>query len=259
MTQDVVYYISEISAKKEKDRPKHFADGLTATMLNGKLKALTFSYDDGVCPDGRLIEILDRYKMRATFNINTAKHPKSDVRPFYIRNDTKIETYTYGELREIYKNHELACHSLTHPHLELLDRATCRAEVLTDMINLEAITGEKPVGMAYPFGTYNDETVEVLSELGISYCRTTRATHSFEPQTDLLRFDPTCHHKDGQLMELAKRFIELEPETPQIFYVWGHTYEFEIDKNWDVIERFCELLAGRDDIFYGTNKEVLLG
>ncbi len=227
-------------------------------MFNGKLKALTFSYDDGVCPDGRLMELLNKYRMKGTFNINTSRHPKTDTRPFYIRNDARIEYYTWSELRDAYKGHELACHSLTHPRLEKLDRVTCRAEVLTDMINLEAVTGRTPVGMAYPYGSYSDETVEVLAELGIKYCRTVRSTHSFEPQTDLLRFNPTCHHNDPQLMELAKRFVELKPKTPQIFYVWGHSYEFETDKNWEVIERFCDYIAGRDDIFYGTNEEILL-
>lgn len=227
-------------------------------MFNGKTKALTFSYDDGVCPDSRLIEILDKYGMKGTFNINTGFHPKTDKRPSQIRGDAVIEKYCYSELKETYKNHELACHSLTHPHLENLDRATCRAEVLTDMINLEALTGEVPVGMAYPYGTYSDETVDVIRELGIKYCRGIRSTHSFDLQTDLLRFQPTCHHNDPELMNLAKTFVETEFETPKIFYLWGHTYEFEVNKNWDVIERFCDYMAGRDDIFYGTNKEILL-
>ena len=33
-------------------------------------KALTLSYDDGVRQDARMIEILDRYGLRATFNLN---------------------------------------------------------------------------------------------------------------------------------------------------------------------------------------------
>ena len=31
-------------------------------MFNGKMKAITFSYDDGVTQDKRLIEILDKYE-----------------------------------------------------------------------------------------------------------------------------------------------------------------------------------------------------
>ena len=59
-------------------------------------------------------------------------------------------------------------------------------------------------------------------------------------------------------MVLAKEFIDMKPDEPKIFYVWGHTYEFDMDHNWDTIERFCSYIAGRDDIFYGTNGEVLL-
>ena len=40
-------------------------------MWNGKLKAVTFSYDDGVMMDKRLVEIFNRYGMKATFNLNS--------------------------------------------------------------------------------------------------------------------------------------------------------------------------------------------
>lgn len=109
-------------------------------MWNGKMKALTFSYDDGNMADGRLIEILDRYGMKGTFNINTAKLPKEGERVRYPRGEAMIEKYMWSEVVDAYKGHEIASHSLTHPHLERLDRATCRAEMVTDMINIEALT-----------------------------------------------------------------------------------------------------------------------
>lgn len=227
-------------------------------MFNGKLKALTFSYDDGVTPDERLIEILNKYGMKGTFNINTGKHPKTGDRPYFDRNGARIGHFTWDELKDIYKGHEVAVHTVTHPHLENISREDCIREVADDIANIEAAIGKRPVGMAYPFGTYNDNVVDVLAELGVKYSRTTRATNSFDLQTDLLRFHPTCHHNAANLMELAKTFVELKPETPKLFYVWGHSYEFECDKNWDIIERFCDYMAGHDDIFYGTNEETLL-
>ena len=36
-----------------------------------KLKAVTFSYDDGVEQDKRLIQLLDRYGLKCTFNLNS--------------------------------------------------------------------------------------------------------------------------------------------------------------------------------------------
>ena len=40
---------------------------------NGKKKAITFSFDDGVAQDIRVIEILDKYGLKATFNLNSAR------------------------------------------------------------------------------------------------------------------------------------------------------------------------------------------
>ena len=39
-------------------------------MWNGKKKAVTFSFDDGVMQDIRVIEILDKYGLKGTFNLN---------------------------------------------------------------------------------------------------------------------------------------------------------------------------------------------
>ena len=37
---------------------------------NGKSKAFTMSYDDGTIHDRRLVEIMNRYGIRGTFNLN---------------------------------------------------------------------------------------------------------------------------------------------------------------------------------------------
>ena len=113
--------------------------------------------------------------------------------------------------------------------------------------------------MSYPYGVYNDTVVEKLKELDLRYGRGVASSRSFAPQKDLLRFQPTCHHDDAQLFSLAEQFLAMEPETPQIFYIWGHSYEFEGNRNWDRMKRLCEMLSGKADIFYGTNAEVLLG
>ena len=63
------------------------------------------------------------------------------------------------------------------------------------------------------------------------------------------------------LFQLASSFIEAEPaeDEQMLFYIWGHSYEFDVDNNWDRIEKLCQMLGGRDDIFYGTNSQCLLG
>ena len=40
-------------------------------MWNGKKKAITFSFDDGVTQDIRVIKILNQYGLKGTFNLNS--------------------------------------------------------------------------------------------------------------------------------------------------------------------------------------------
>ena len=58
-------------------------------------------------------------------------------------------------------------------------------------------------------------------------------------------------------MSLAQNFVTKEVSNhARLFYLWGHSYEFEADDNWDVIERFAEYTGGKDDIWYATNIEI---
>lgn len=221
----------------------------------GKPKTLTFSYDDGVDQDKRLIKILDSHKMKGTFNLNSgAFAPEGTVYP----EGTTHRRMTKSECEKLYVNHEVALHGLTHPWLEQITPAQCTYEVLTDRINLERMTGKITRGMAYPFGTYSDSVVETLKACGIVYSRTVISSEKFDMPTDWLRLAATCHHNSPRLMELAKQFAERDTSqgTPMMFYLWGHAYEFDANNNWNVIEEFTDYMADRDDIWYATNIEI---
>lgn len=222
---------------------------------NGMKKAVTFSYDDGVMYDEKLVEIFNKYGIKCTFNLNTGIQTGES---HWVEKGTYIARMEQSGLAELYKGHEIASHALTHASLTDINEAQFANEMKTDISNIERLYGVKPVGMAYPYGAYNDRVVNGLARLGIKYARTVETTHSFDLQTDLLRFKPTCHHLDDMLFELAEKFLSEKAEQPMLFYVWGHSYEFERDKNWDIIEKLCQMLSGKADIFYGTNKEVLL-
>ncbi len=219
-------------------------------------KALTFSYDDGNEQDRKLLEILNRYGMKATFNVNTGLN--HDCGTWVYRNVLEVHRLNLAECPELYAGHEMAVHGVYHYNLTELTSEECTAELQDNIAAITEIYGTVPVGMAYPYGVFNDVVVEELRRLGIGYGRGTESSHCFAEQEDLLRFRPTCHHDDEALFSLAEQFLQADAETPQIFYIWGHSYEFEGNRNWDRLERLCERLAGRDDIFYGTNREVLL-
>ena len=42
-----------------------------------------------------------------------------------------------------------------------------------------------------------------------------------------------------------------------MMYVWGHSFEFEKNDNWNVIEEFCSMISNQDDIWYATNIEIV--
>ena len=222
----------------------------------GVSKALTLSYDDGVEQDIRLIEIMQKHGIKGTFNLNSGSYsPEGTV---FLEGQIH-RRLSKSQAQAVYKNSgmEVAVHGLTHPFLEQLPANICTYEVLQDRINLEADFGCIVRGMAYPFGTYNDAVVASLQQCGILYSRTVESTEQFEVPTDWLRMPATCHHRNPKLMALAQTFVESEPiRSPQLFYLWGHSYEFEKDDNWKIIEDFCAYMGNRNEIWYATNMEI---
>lgn len=223
----------------------------------GLPKALTFSYDDGVESDIRFMKILDKYGMKGTFNINSGCFaPEGTTYPA----GTVHRRMSKSECFEAYNgtDHEVAIHAYSHPFLEQLPPALATREIVDDRENLEEMFSAIIRGGAYPFGTHSDVVVDILKNSGIAYCRTTKSTHSFSLPSDWLRLNPTCHHCDERLNELADKFLEPVPtnRSSRLFYVWGHTYEFDGSDNWYIIEDFCEKMADKPDVWYCTNIEL---
>ena len=224
-------------------------------LKDGKRKVLTLSYDDGVVQDIRLIEIMNKYGLKGTFNINSGLYVPED----------KIREKYYGrmklsEAKKLYINsgHEVAVHAYTHPFLEKLDSAEVIYEITEDRKSIEQEYGIIARGMAYPFGTYSENVVDILGKCGIAYARTVNSTFHFGFPENWLLLNPTCHHNSEKLMSLAETFVETPNRqyNAQMFYLWGHSYEFDNNDNCDVIEKFAEYTGGHDHIWYATNIEI---
>ena len=119
------------------------------------------------------------------------------------------------------------------------------------------MTGQQVYGMAYPFGGHTKNVRQIAKEEGIFYARTTVSSYGFGMPERLLELSPTCHHDDPALFELAEEFIRGDKDEYRIFYIWGHSYEFDIHGNWDRFERFLGMVSEREDVYYGTNMQVL--
>ncbi len=215
-----------------------------------KTKAVTLSYDDGTVFDKKMIEILDKYKIKATFNLNSGL--------FGGGRHLSLE-----EVKELYKGREIAVHTVSHPHLENLSDGEVCYEILQDRKNLEEIAGKIVDGMAYPFGLFDRSRVpELVGKCGISFARTTRATKGFSLPDDFLRWDPTCHHIDPEIFTLIDAFLEPEDAAhpwrtvPKLFYLWGHSYEFNDQDNWDLLTEICQRLGEKEEVWYAENGEI---
>lgn len=101
----------------------------------GKTKAITFSYDDGVTQDIRLIELLNKYNLKCTFNLNSELLSNKGI---IIRNDKRISHYKLfaDDVKYVYDGHEIAVHTLTHPNLTQCDKNEIIYQVETDRLNL---------------------------------------------------------------------------------------------------------------------------
>lgn len=226
-------------------------------------KILTFSYDDAVTQDVRLIKLFDKYGMKATFNLNSGFLGMSGE---LIREGKRVDHNKIApeDIKHVYSGHEVAAHTLTHPSLpNTKDDSEVIRQVEEDRVRLSQLCGYEVVGFAYPGGgiNHNKRVADLIrNNTGIKYCRTIDSNHSFDIQSDLYEFMPSVYHHGewDKLFELGKEFLELEADTKKVFYVWGHAYEFDIHNTWDRFEEFLRMMSGRSDIAYLTNKEALL-
>lgn len=226
----------------------------------GKAKAVTFSYDDGVIQDLRLAEMFDKYGVKGTFNFNS---------------DAKRKTYSSEEINEYFlsKGHEIAVHGALHrPNGNLRPIEGIR-DVLDCRLELEEKCKRIIRGMAYPDSGITRLSIltdykaikQYLTELDIAYARTLgKDNDHFELPVDFHAWMPTAHHDNPNLMEYIDKFLSIDtsPEAyhstrfSRLMYIWGHSFEFDRNDNWERMEKILEKLSGNDEIWYATNIEI---
>lgn len=216
-----------------------------------KTRAVTLSFDDGHPEDRHMIEMMQPYGMKCTFNLNSHIACSDPAR------------MSLDDCRDLYRDHEIACHSLTHPHLNNLDLGGIAYQITHNRELLEDITHRPVEGFAYPYGLQEDVAgmVDCLRCCGLRYGRTTNATYRFDFPRDFMRWHPTCHHQDPRFDEMVRLFFQPDDIAhpwrirSQLFYIWGHSYEFK--NNWEAMEKLCQAVGGKDEVWYATNGQVV--
>ena len=217
-----------------------------------KRKALTLSYDDGTIHDKKFVEMIDKYGLKCTFNLNSGLMGVGRRMP-------KEEALT------LFKDshHEIALHGEMHVGFLDVPKEMIVKDVVNDKNALEEMFGRIIPGMAYAYGDFNDDAVDVLEKCGVMYSRTCVQTERFDIPTDWLRWPATIHHAHTEkLFALADKFLDDTParhmwaDEPRLFYVFGHSYEFNDAGNWDMWEEFLQKVSGKDNVWYATNLEI---
>ena len=207
-----------------------------------KQKAVTFSYDDGEVFDRRLVNLFNQYKVKGTFHLNSGK--------------LGMEGFiSEGEVAKLYQGHEVAAHGKQHLYLTHLPKEAILQEVYEDRKSLETLLQNPVWGYSYAFGEYNSNIVEMLDKMGILYARTVNSTGQFSVPASFTQWHPTCHHNENlitviQEFQYSPSYIKLP-----LLYVWGHSFEFERDNNWDMLEQCLERVSAIDDVWFATNFE----
>ena len=222
------------------------------------VKIITFSFDDGTVSDRRLVELLNRYHLRATFCLCSGEWGhQHEIDHLGIRCDHS--EITKEEVAALYLGHEVACHTVTHPeHLELLPESALFDEIERNRTELEGLVGYPVCGLAYPWGRYGADVLRFLKEkTPILYGRTAASTYSFEPPEDLLRWPLTCRLLDERLLDVWAEFCRSKKDRTQVFTAFCHSFECnKFEGAWDRLEDFLQHVAAQPDIFCLTQAET---
>ena len=229
----------------------------------GKLKAVTFSYDDGCRADIHLAEIFNKYGMKGTFNLNSAWLGKNDTDWHLTKEEIQQHIIDAG--------HEIATHGAEHRANGNLRAIDGIQDVLNCRLGLEKDFDTIVRGLAYPdtgiVHLNNGATLEsiehYLKELDIAYARTLgEINDSFNLPQNWYQWMPTAHHDSVETMNLVDKFVNYSEQSyaarrePKLFYLWGHAYEFNEHNNWERMEEICQKLSGKEDTWYATNIEI---
>lgn len=227
----------------------------------GKAKAFTFSYDDALQEDVRFVETVNRYDLKGTFNL---------VGRFL---DTGFGVgVDFIKEQVLDKGHEIANHGYDHIGMDSMRPIEQMQELLDSRLTLESYFGRIIRGYAFADKSVNrfrfPDTYRsirtMLQAADLVYARIAGDDNNrFLLPEDWYNWVPTAHHTNPDVMAYLDEFTALDvsklyiaARDPKLFFLWGHSFEFERQNNWELLESICEKIAHHDDIWYATNMEI---
>lgn len=215
------------------------------------MRIVCLSFDDGTIYDERFIELLNKYNLKATLNLN------SGLKDFvWYFKDRPVERLDLNKFKDIYKGHEVASHSVTHPYFSGLNKEDVIREVKDDVCALNNIFDEKIVGFAFPFHDQTEEHINLIKEnVPLEYIRYSYLTNEYMPKD---RYHIPIHaiYNDMDIYERLDEFSKNNLEN-SLFLIAGHAYEFEMRNDWETIENLLKYLKNNKEITVLTVKDAV--
>ena len=213
---------------------------------------VTQSWDDGVHDDVRLIELLRKYRAKATFNLIAGAHRAERFSNWRYQDTKEVYHLARHELPELYRDFEVASHTVTHPHLEKLAPEKVAWELAESRKQLEEIFQRPIRGLAYPFGTTNAAVKEEARRQGYCYARAGRFVPLVFPPPDPMEFGITVWFSDAKFWSEFERV----KQTGGVFHFVGHSYEFVSEAMWLEFEGKLARLSADPEVCWTTNIEL---
>ena len=214
------------------------------------MKYFIFSIDDGTIYDKKVIDIFNKYHIRATFNLNSGL----DDFVWYL-GEKPIERLKLPECVDLYYNHEIASHSLTHPHMTWCPDEIIYKEVNEDIINLERIFHKEISTFAFPFEDSDDRCINIIKNIrDIKIIRLSDIDRSFQLPSDRHHVKITSLDVNDAL-EILGEFEK--NEDAKLFVFVSHAYDFEVNNTYEKLEELCEKVSSNKGIEIITMGELL--
>ena len=205
------------------------------------MKIVSLSFDDGTVYDLRFIELLNKYNLKATLNLN------SGLKDFvWYYGDHPIERLDLEAHRLAYEGQEVASHSLTHPYFSSLTEGEVIRQVKEDVENLSRIFAYRVEGFAFPFHDQTEENIATVKEnADLSYIRYSYLDHS-GTHRDRYHIHINALYDDEDIYERLEEFKADDSPENGLFVIAGHAYEFEVKNDWEKIEKLLAYLKNDD-------------
>ena len=214
------------------------------------MKYFIFSIDDGTIYDEKVIAILNQYGFNATFNLN------SGLDDFvWYKDDMPVRRNHLNEVKNIYRGHEIASHSLTHPYLTQCSNDRVFYEVNTDITNLNDIFNQDTATFAFPFEDFDERCINIISHIqNIKVIRLSELDRSFKFPKDLFHVKITSWDID----EALSLFDDFKKDiNAQLFVFVAHAYDFEFSNSYDKLNDLCTRIKKEDNIQVILMKDLI--